>query len=193
VTNVSHDNKTIAKQIVAAVGGNPSVKKFWDEENNHHIDLLLLADRPTSGVTTVSSIGLSDTPLYFKNKEYPTRVEILGCCESKEELFPNIISTASFSIIKDGWFCAPGIIYPDIISMYYPGYSMKHLYFTTPFLWEDSLPTIELPTKKISFLLAVPISEEERSYAVEHSVAELESSFEKNNIDIFNLRRTSTI
>lgn len=192
MTNASHDNKVIAKQIVAAVGGSPSVTRFWDNENHHHIDLLSLTDRPMNGVTTIASLGLSDTPLYFRDKEYSTRVEILGCCESKEELFPNIFSTASFNIIKDSWFCAPGLIYPDIITMYYPDYSMKHLYFTTPFLWENSLGTIDMPTKKVSFLLGIPISEKERVYAVEHSAAELENSFERNNINIFNLRREST-
>jgi antitoxin YqcF len=193
MTNASFENKAIANKIATAVGGAPSVTRFWDDGKKKHIDLLLLADRPTRGVTTVASLGLSDIPLYFKDKEYPTRIEILGCFQSQEDLFPNIISTASFNIIKDNWFCAPGIIYPDIVSMYYPDYSMKHLYFTTPFLWENSLVTIDMPSKKVSFLLGIPISEKERNYVVEYGSVELEAIFERENINIFNLRRESTL
>ena len=193
MAQVSNENKAIAKKIVAAVGGNPSVTRFWDENESHYIDLLALENKPVGGVTTVASLGLSDTPLLFQDKEYPVRVEILGCCSSQEDLFPNMISTASFCIIKDCWFCAPGIIFTDIVSMYYPDRSVKHMYFTSPFLWEDSLSVMNLDTKKVTFLLGVPISERERIYAEENSPRDLEHAFERESIDIFNLNRESVI
>jgi hypothetical protein len=93
VTSASRENKAIAKKIVAVIGGNPSVARFWDDDNKNSVDLLSLADRPTKGVTTVL--------------------------------------------------------------MYYPDYAMKHLYFTTPFLWEDSLSTMDMSSKKVSFLLLI--------------------------------------
>lgn len=194
MTQVSAENKTIAKTIVTAVGGTPEVTRFWDEEKRYYIDLLSLQNQPTNGVMTVASLGVSDTPLYLHDKEYPVRIEMLGCCGSKQaELFPNLVATASFYIIRNHWFCAPGIIYPDIISMYYPDSPMKHLYFTTPFLWEDSLSVTELVTKKVAFLLIVPVSESERCFAVENSPRDLENIFERENIDIFDLYRKSVL
>ena len=77
--------------------------------------------------------------------------------------------------------------------MYYPDVSMKHLYFTAPFIWEDSLSAIELKTKKVAFLLGVPISEQEKDYAVENSPHDLEAILEKENIDIFDLHRESVL
>ncbi|MEO0826951.1 MAG: suppressor of fused domain protein [Cyanobacteria bacterium J06635_15] len=190
---VSDENRAIAKKVAAAVGGNPSVTRFWDEDEGHYIDLLLSENRPIHGVTTVASVGLSDVPLYFRGEEHPVRVEILGCCRSQDDLFPNMISTASFCIVKDHWFCCPGVIYPDVVSMYYPEISMRHLFFSAPFLWEDALSVIEMTTKKVTFLLCVPISENERRYAVENSSSDLEKIFERENIDIFDLRRKSVI
>jgi hypothetical protein len=193
MTKASDENKAIAKKIVAIVGGNPSVTRYWDEDESHSVDLLFLENRPTNGVITVTSLGLSDSPLYFRDEEYPVRVEILGCCGIQKELFPNLIATMAFYIIKNHWFCAPGVIYPDVISMYYPDSHMKHIFFTTPFLWEDNLSALEFSSKKVAFLLAVPISEKEKLYATEHSPRELERIFEHENIDIFNLDRESVL
>ncbi|MEM8639525.1 MAG: suppressor of fused domain protein [Cyanobacteria bacterium P01_G01_bin.54] len=190
----SSENKSIAKKIISIIGGSPTVTQFWDENEDNHIDLLSLENSQTHNATTFCSLGLSDSPLYFRGKEYSVRVELMGCCRSKDELFANIISTAAFYIMKDHWFCAPGVIYPDIVTMYYPETSMKHLFFMSPFFWNEALPDVmEFSTKKVAFLLGVPISEQERNYAVQNSPRELEDLFEKEQINILDLDRDSVL
>jgi len=189
----SEENKVIARMLLAAVGGNPRVMEYRDEGEQNCIDLMIVPDRPVPGVTTIASIGLSDTTLRLRGEEYPTSVEILGCSNSRVEFFPNVISTVAFYVIKNGWFCAPGVIYPDIVSMYYPGSPMKHMYFTAPFIWENSLITTELNSKTVSFLLVIPISEQERQYAVENGPLEMERQLERIGIDTFDFFRESAL
>ena len=37
-----------------------------------------------------------------------------------------ILSTAAFCIINSKWFCYPGAIFPDIVSMYLKSSKIKH-------------------------------------------------------------------
>jgi hypothetical protein len=151
------------------------------------------------GVTAFSTLGLSDHPLYKDGEEYPARLEIVGACISKyaaactkrRQGFDNAISTAAFCIIDSQWFCNPGAIFPDAVAMYKLSKTMRHLFFVPPFLWEDDLKTVDLGKKKVSFLLATPISEAEYVFAQQNGSDALEEEFECENIDIFDLNRKS--
>jgi hypothetical protein len=142
-------------------------------------------------VSSYATIGTSDAPLFFRGKEYQVRAELVGACSSSFIEFPNVLATAAFNIIKSRWFCAPGVVFPDVFAMYRPESSMAHVLFVSPFLWEDGLQTVSLPDRKVAWLLAVPISEAERAFAVEHGPKRLEELFEQRQIDIFDPDRPS--
>lgn len=76
--------------------------------------------------------------------------------------------------------------------MYYPDSEMEHVIFTSPFLWEK-LKTIDFPDKKVTWLLALPISTKEFLFAEKEGTEALEDLFEKNDIDIFDVRRNSIL
>jgi len=61
---------------------------------------------------------------------------------------------------------------------------MEHVLFTSPFLWED-LKTLDFPNKKVTWLLALPISEEEFLFAEKEGTEALEDLLEKKDIVIF--------
>ncbi len=82
-------------------------------------------------------------------------------------------------------------IFPDAVAMYKLSKTMRHLFFVPPFLWEDDLKTVDLGKKKVSFLLATPISEAEYVFAEQNGSDALEEEFERENIDIFDLNRKS--
>ena len=193
MTEISSENKVLAKKILEAVGGNPKITKYWNEDESQCVDIFSSIDHPVQGVVTFSTIGLSDYPLSFRGEEYPVRIEIIGCGIRSNGLFPNLIVTASFHVISDSWFCSPGVIYPDIVSTYYANIDLKHLYFTTPFFWQDSLSVVDLGTKKVAFVLAMPISERERRYVVGNSPVDFEKILEQEKVDIFDLNRSSVI
>ena len=53
--------------------------------------------------------------------------------------------------------------------------------------------TLEFENREIAWLLIVPISEQEKNYAIANGWEALEDIFEKADIDIFNLNRKSII
>jgi hypothetical protein len=166
---------------------------YGDENGRSTVDILSSRNRPKRGMVSYGTVNLSDWPLYQDGKEVGVRVEIVGACGSQFKAFGNAVATAAFCVINSKWFCCPGAIFPDAISMYDCSPTMRHFFFLPPFLWEDDLKTMEFPEKTVAWLLAVPISEEERRYAGKHGWESLEGLFAERNIDMFNLARPSEV
>ena len=70
---------------------------------------------------------------------------------------------------------------------------MKHVFFTSPFLWENKLESLKLETKTVNWLLGIPISDAELDYRNENGVDALERLFEEKGIDVFDLERISVV
>ena len=155
------DNKRIAHNILEIIGGKPKVIEYWDSFRESMIDIFIGVDRPYEGITSYSTIGLSSYPIDLKTKDNrKLRVEFIGACDSSSDMFANIISTCAFNIINDKYSCDPGTVYPNVVSEYYPDTEMRHVYFTTPFLWEDT-HSLEFDDIIITWLMAIPISDNE--------------------------------
>lgn len=190
--NISNESKIIAKSALQAFGGKPQISKYWDESSVSNIDILSTAARPYEGITSYSTIGLSDYSIEYTVDGAPLRIEIVGASASEYEHFPNVLATCAFCIINSSFLVSPGKVFRDMIKMYYPNSKMKHVLFVSPFLWED-LKTLDFPNKKIAWLLAIPISENEYIFAQEKGVDSLEELFEEKEIDIFDLERKSIL
>ncbi|MPQ45126.1 suppressor of fused domain protein [Clostridium tarantellae] len=104
-----------------------------------------------------------------------------------------MLSSCAFNIINTKFSCYPGAIFKNVVEFYIPNNSMKHILFTHPFLWDDRLETLSFENKKVAWLLAVPISEEELNYANCNGLDALEELFDEKQIDIFDLNRESII
>ncbi len=191
--NVSQENKTIASTAAAVFGGEASVFRYRDDNGKRDIGILSCKGSPVSGVTSYATIGLSDTPLYKGGVEYPVRVEIVGACADAYEEFANVLGTAAFNIINSGWSCYPGAIFPDVIAMYALSPTMRHFMFVPPFLWEGGLQTLRFDNKTVTWLLAVPISQDEFQYAETNGSDKLEGLFEQQQIDVFDIERVSVV
>lgn len=191
--SVNDQKKLIARTALNAFGGKPTVTKYWDDNKHNSIDILTTIERPYEGVSSFSTIGLLDYSIGYSVDETPLRLEIVGAIGSEYANFPNILATCAFFVINSKTTCSPGTIFRDVVSMYEPSSEMKHILLVPPFLWEESLKTIDLPDKKVAWLLAVPISENEYIYASEKGTDALEDLFEKEEIDIFDLERKSVI
>ena len=192
VEPVSAIRKRIAKYMAQALGGTPRVDRYYDPGEKNSVDILRCKERPSIGVNAYGTIGLSDSPLMFRGEEYPSRIELVGACASGFEAFANVLATAAFHVAKDGFFCAPGVVFPDVFAEYHPSGAMKHLYFMPPFLWEG-LKTLEIDGRTVAWLMAIPISHAESSIAVEEGPVELERRFERAQIDFFDPDRPSIV
>jgi antitoxin YqcF len=190
--SISNENKIIAKSALHAFGGKPSVSKYWDDRNVSNIDILSVVNRPFDSVSSYSTIGLSDHSIELSVDEAPLRIEIVGVSSTVYEQYPNILASCAFCIVNSKFSVFHGKVFRDIIKMYYPNSEMKHVLFVSPFLWKD-LKTLEFPNKKVAWLLAVPISENEYLFALEKGTDSLEELFEQEEIDIFNLERESIL
>ena len=188
---VTEEGKTIARTALAAFGGKPSVAKYWDNEKNNSIDILQCSNSPQAGIVAYSTIGLSNYNIGFVVNDVNLRIELVGACDSRFDFFSNILATCAFNIINSNYACFPGTMFTNVISMYDSEMLLKHILFVTPFLWDAKLKTLNLVDKKVAWLLAVPISNEEYNYARQEGTDNLETMLEEKQVDIFDLHRSS--
>lgn len=189
--SVTNENKIIAQTALNVFGGKPKVFKYWDHEHRNSVDILSCTDRPCEGVTSYSTIGLSEHSIGYKAAGLPLCIEIVGACASDIENYPNVLADCALRIITFNIKCHPGSIIKNAIDLSNIKSEMKHILLTTPFVWEKSPETIDFPDKKVTWLNAVPISQTELEYSEDEGTEALEELFEKHQIDIFNLSRKS--
>jgi antitoxin YqcF len=96
------------------------------------------------------------------------------------------------SSIPDG-FALRGIIFQDIVSMYKASATLSDIYFAHPFLWDEALKSTLIGDRRVTWLLAVPVSKEESVYARRYGPEHLEARFAERDIDIYDLNRASVI
>jgi hypothetical protein len=188
---VSKENKALALYLGPILGGTPSVSKFWDKENRNDVDILTVRDSPEAGVSSYATLGLSDYSIGLSSDDARLAIESLLALRNGYQDAANILASCAFSVINSKVKVRPGGIFPCVIESYRPDIEMKHVFLVPPFLWD--LKTQEFPTKKVAWLLAVPISEKEKGFAVENGSDALESLFEEKQIDIFDLERESIV
>ncbi len=187
---VSTENKLLARHVAGIFGGKPEVREYLHDTDPISVDILWCADRPHQGIASYSTIGLSDVPIPWGDKEFPVRLELAGACASSVDVFPNILSSAAFRMMRSGGVYHPGAAIEGYVSLYVPSTTVPHLYFTAPFLWEE-LKTFDAGAKKVTWLLAVPIADSERAYLRQHGDQALEQLFAQHQIDLFDLHRPS--
>jgi hypothetical protein len=149
--------------------------------------------RCSAYVTSYATVGLSDAPILKDGRPIDVRTEFVGACATAIDDFDRCLATAAFCVINSGWFVAPGTVFPGIFEMHDASRTMKHCLFVPPFLWDDRIQTLQLETKAVAWLLAVPISEQELRLAETEGVVRLEQLLEKAQIDMFDLQRPSIV
>ena len=187
------DNKLIARTVLGTIGGTPKVVEYWDNEHKSKIDVFSASDRPYEGVSSFSTIGLSSYPIDIKtNYAKELRIEFIGACANNSDMFANIISSCAFNIINSKYSCSPGTVFPNVVSEYHQNKTMKHIYFTSPFLWER-INNLDFDEVIVTWLMIIPISDSEFDFIKKNGSEELEALFEKSDIDIFDLNRKSIV
>jgi hypothetical protein len=189
----SQSNRQIAVRLRDVVGPDPRVTRHRDDDGRSSVDIVQFSDAPDDGLNTYSTIGLSDTPLMSGGREFPARVELLLVASGTFSPASRVLGSAAFCVINSRWFCEPGAIFSDIISRYETGLEVKHLLFVPPFPWGEELNMLRLPDKSVAWLLAVPITDQERQFAAERSADALEDLFAEHELDYFDFHRQSLV
>jgi antitoxin YqcF len=190
------ENKALAKLALAAFGGNPEAKVInYREDDNEasYIPILSCPDSPYEKFISYSTVGLSDYPMYQHDVEFHARIELVGACNHSVSWFPNLLAFCAFHIMHSGWLCRPGAVLLDANIDCIEQSIFRHVYFTAPFFWEETLKTVDFQDKKVAWLLAIPITEDEYEYCKAHGDIEFETLLESKNVDVFDLTRESSI
>lgn len=183
--------KQVYRAAADAFGGEPKVDRRYDEDESHSVDVLRCADRPVPGLAVYSTLTLHDTPNHLDDSDI--RVELMGVAPGDVEDYPDLLATAAFCIIKDGWLAAPGVVFPDLLRMYELSPTLRHLMWAAPFPYEQ-LSTVEVRNAPdVHWLLGVPISEQERLFLLEHGYDALERRFVDAGLDYWRLDRESVV
>ena len=191
---VSKENKELAKYITTIVGINWTVCSYGDDNNENSIDIFTCDDPIDLEVKFYGTIGLSDYPnvIEMNSGDLNIPVELLMTGYKSYDKIPNILSTCAFYLLKDKWTCQSGSVFMRMVDFYYKK-EMQHIMFVEPFLWADKLVPLKLESKTVHWLLGVPVSEAELQYKIKNGLNALETLFEENEVDIFDLDRKSII
>jgi hypothetical protein len=106
----------------------------------------------------------------------------------------HVAATIGFFVMKDGWKVRPGSTFANIIPMYHPEILVKHVLFTTPFQWQEgAMSKVALTGRTVYPLLAVPITDEERSFVLSRGADALETHWESEGVDVLDWGRGSSV
>ncbi len=165
--------------------------RYYDEPETNAVDVLSCGDRPLPRYTCYSTVDMHRAPNPLESKEI--RVELAGVAAADLSQFPNVLATAAFCVIKEGWLCAPGVVFPSLLTEYELSDELEHVLWVPPFPWEQLAEVTLTGGAKVHWLLAVPISESERRLLEDAGYDRLEREFAEREIDYFDLSRRAVI
>src|SRR6478609_8679115 len=96
---VSQENKDLTKYYRSAVGGKPSVTRYWDDAHKRSVDVFCSKNAPSRGVSSYATLGLSDVSISLRVGRVPLRVEFLMAARTAFDLAPNVLATCAFNVI----------------------------------------------------------------------------------------------
>lgn len=182
------DNKKIAQHALEFIGGTPEIFSYHNADETISVDIMTCADENFS-ITTLSTIGLSNVDIGKEIDGKPLRVELLMLGDSHEEIFENILASVAFQI-KENQYCDFGLVIENVIKPYVSDTTVNHILLMQPVFWEKYSPCV-LDGNIVAWLLAIPISEDERNYIAQNGVDKFDVFLEKSNVDLIDLRRNS--
>ena len=188
---VNPDHQALADYLTDILGGSAAIEAYWDKPRRSSIDIVTAIDQPDQGLTTCSTLGLSDYPIGLISDGLQVRAELMLTLRSADKDIQGMLATCSMDVINDKFPIRPGSILPKVVELYRPDLAMKDMFVVDPFTW--NLEARTLPTKKVAWLAVVPISEAERNHARTNGSEALDALLEARGVEIFNLERPSSL
>lgn len=189
--SVTESSIKVAKVAAANFGGEVRVNRYYDQGKVNSIDILDCIDRPVPSLTTYSTVTLHGTVNLLEGAD--VRVELLGVAASSASRFPNMLCHAALCVIKQYWLCAPGVIFPGLLTEYSLSNTLPHLMWISPILWDELGEAEIFPDLRVYWLMALPISDEEREFVAENGFNEFEKVLEDADVEYYDLGRRSLV
>ncbi len=181
----------VLQYFCSAVGATEkSVLRHWDEPEENFVDVVTCNNIYSDANTRVAStLSLSNHPLMLNEKIFPVRVEFVMLGEPEFPIMENVLATAAFSVIKDGFFPRPGAVISDVMNVYEPRTKLPNVYLADPFPWDDALHSKKIGAFDVTWLLVFPISESESDYIDQEGDEKFESLLEEHSVNVFDYAR----
>lgn len=171
------------------IGGTGRVHEYWDEREHNSVAIASFVDVPEPGLTTYSTVTLHQVPNELDGQDL--RVELIGTVPTGHEDFANVLATCAFTVAKEGWLAAPGVVFPDAVRQYFPRSTTPHLMWTEPFAWEG-LSTLQLEgAGAVHWLAGLPLSDAEVELLDRDGRDALEEALETSAAPLVDLERAS--
>jgi hypothetical protein len=183
---ISSDHKEWAKHMRQLVGGCSTVTAYYDEPNSNKIHIFSSSNDEGVVAATVGLMEINQS----HRPDIDVYAEVIMDQRGHDEGIANVLSTIAFCVMKDGWKLAPGVIFYDLVKMYFPDTKLPHVMFTAPFQW-DAMSKVALSKKTIYPLVAIPISEAESQLASTNASQDLENIWARQSTDVLDWGRQS--
>jgi hypothetical protein len=152
--------RAVSDVLRSALGGDAHVRAYYDQHDRFVVAVLEAAHTPSPSLATYATASLHAVPNEMDGQDI--RVELLMVAQEGEDAAANVVATAAFCVIKDGWLAAPGVVFPNAVREYFPETTVPHLMWTEPFDFADlSTITVDGMDATVHVLQAVPLTEAE--------------------------------
>lgn len=156
----------VSDVLKAALGGSGRTYAHYDEGERHAVAVMEAVGTPNPGSTTYATASLHAFPNLLDGEDI--RVELLMTASESPDA-ANMVATAAFCVMKDGWLAAPGVVFPDIVREYIPSTTVPHVMWSEPFSFKGLSPML-VPglDHEVHPLQAVPIAASEWQFLLEN-------------------------
>ncbi len=185
------DNRSVFKHERGFILGKYKVFEYYNTNKTKSIDVMTSTETQFRDVAVYSTIGLSKTELGLTSQGLSVRVELIGVGDKDDDTVANIISTVGFDIM-DTKNCGYGMTVTDVIRQYNDTLEVRHVVLLEPVFWEYYTP-LEKDGEHVSWLLCVPITDNELRFIREKGIDEFETLLSEQSGDITDIHRKSFV
>ncbi|MGK2876763.1 MAG: suppressor of fused domain protein [Nocardioides sp.] len=150
----------ISRAFQERIGGESTVRAYYDDSRDNAVAVVEAVGTPHSELTTYATASLHVCPNDLDGTDI--RAELLLVGVRGQELVGNLLATAGFYVVKNRWFLAPGVVFPGLVTEYFPHANVKHLLWVEPFDFAG-LASIRVDgfAPPVSALQGLPVTDEE--------------------------------
>jgi hypothetical protein len=112
------------------LGGESSVHAYYDEGETNVVAIVEADATPAPSLTTYATASLHDCVNRLDDRDVRVELFVVGLRECSE--LGKLLATAAFCVAKNQWLVAPGVVFPNIVSDYFPTAAVKHLMWVEP-------------------------------------------------------------
>lgn len=155
--------RLVSDRLSTALGGQTEVRAYYDEHERNVVAVVEARGTPSLDSVAFATASLHAYPNHLDERDI--RVELLIVAQSDAFEAANIVATSAFCVMKNGWLAAPGVVFPNAVSEYFPRTTVPHVMWVEPFDFEDlSTVGVDGLEHDCHVLQAVPLADSERNF-----------------------------